>query len=224
MHTPAHVSDSLGLYYDMLSNLTIVSAKKELRKLIRERLRAVLQDSIKNQSNNVVSSVLRTTQFEKSKSVALYMSMQTEVQTLDLIRSCFDMNKEVYLPRCNTIFLEGRKRNFLSMLKIKSYEDILRLPQGNYNLLEPLDGEDVMDKGHLDLVILPGLAFTKEKSRLGQGAGFYDTFLNMYYQRFGQCPYLMGIGLREQLVEFVPTDVHDWLLDCVVIDDMNVFY
>lgn len=202
----------------------IVNAKKELRKLIRNRLRVVLQDSVKQQSNNVVSTVLRTSQFKKARSVALYMSMQTEVQTLDLIRFCFEMNKEVYLPRCNTIFLEGRKRNLLSLLKIRSFEDILHLPRGNYNLLEPLDGEDVMDKGNLDLIILPGLAFTKEKSRLGQGAGFYDAFLNMYYKRFRECPYLMGIGLREQLVKYIATDVHDWLLDCVVIDDMNVFY
>ena len=35
---------------------------------------------------------------------------------------------------------------------------------------------------NIDLIIVPGLAFSKEKYRLGQGKGYYDTFFKKIYQ------------------------------------------
>lgn len=45
-------------------------------------------------------------------------------------------------------------------------------PKGGHPRLEALDEES-----DLDLFIVPGLAFDKERGRLGQGAGFYDRYL-----------------------------------------------
>jgi 5-formyltetrahydrofolate cyclo-ligase len=82
----------------------------------------------------------------------------------------------------------------------------------------------------LDLMILPGVAFQvahdkhgKEVRRLGHGKGFYDFFLRRYGQRYGRLPTLVGVGLREQVLEEgqgeVPVGETDVLLDGVVDGD-----
>lgn len=73
--------------------------------------------------------------------------------------------------------LEGRKRNYLSMLEVSSYENVLQLePQGKYNLLEPICGNDIMDTGDLDVIIVPGVAFTKLKKDLAMELVFTMSF------------------------------------------------
>lgn len=56
----------------------------------------------------------------------------------------------------------------------------------------------------LDLVICPGLGFTKEGDRIGRGGGFYDRFLATVprAKRLGVC-------LPEQLLSHIPTREHD---------------
>ena len=65
-----------------------------------------------------------------------------------------------------------------------------------------------------DVVVVPGLAFTSDGRRCGQGAGWYDRFLP---GRRADCV-TIGVGFRTQLVDDVPTDVHDVVLDHVVTD------
>lgn len=141
-----------------------------------------------------------------------------EVQTLELIRYCFEQDKEVYLPRCSYVQAEGRKKNYMTMINVPNFQSVVGLkPQGKYKLLEPQDGKDVLEEGGLDLIIIPGVAFTRDKKRLGHGAGFYDEFLKVYHKKFGHVPYLLGVGLQEQLVDNIPKEDHDWDLDDLVI-------
>ena len=64
------------------------------------------------------------------------------------------------------------------------------------------------------LVLVPGLAFTRDGARLGRGGGFYDRLLN------GQAANAIkfGICFEFQVVDFVPSETHDVLLDAVVTD------
>lgn len=97
----------------------------------------------------------------------------------------------------------------------------------------------------LDLLIVPAVAFavdSKEKkiSRLGHGAGFYDEFIKRhcefvdYYNeklkkengedgngavKLRKYPFLLGVGLEEQMVDTVPTDDHDRNLDGLIVQD-----
>ena len=68
------------------------------------------------------------------------------------------------------------------------------------------------DPASVDVVIVPGLAFTLRGDRLGQGGGWYDRFLA------GLRPdaVTIGVGFREQLVDHLPVEPHDIRLDHVV--------
>ena len=69
------------------------------------------------------------------------------------------------------------------------------------------------------MLIVPGVAFSPSLHRMGHGAGFYDEYLSYYTTTHGSKPYILGVGLKEQLQVDVPTEKHDWNLDGLVIAD-----
>ena len=70
------------------------------------------------------------------------------------------------------------------------------------------------DPASVDVVIVPGTAFTAMGDRLGQGGGWYDRFLPGVRD---EC-ITIGVGFAPQLVESLPTEPHDVRLDLVVTD------
>ena len=87
-------------------------------------------------------------------------------------------------------------------------------------LTPEVDGPDLrvqpgdVDPTLLDVVVVPGLAFTPDGRRLGQGGGHYDRFL----PRLRPDCRTVGAGFAEQLVDDLPTEPHDVRLDVVVTD------
>jgi 5-formyltetrahydrofolate cyclo-ligase len=74
--------------------------------------------------------------------------------------------------------------------------------------------EDEVDPAWPDVVVLPGLAFTRAGDRLGQGGGWYDRFLTAVR---ADCTNI-GVGFDVQLVDDLPIEAHDVRLDCVVTE------
>ena len=63
-----------------------------------------------------------------------------------------------------------------------------------------------------NIVIVPGLGFTKDGARLGRGKGFYDRYLE------DKSVIKIGIGFEMQIEQDIPTDPHDIKMDFVVTD------
>lgn len=63
----------------------------------------------------------------------------------------------------------------------------------------------------LDIIIVPGLAFTERGERLGYGGGYYDRYLP-------RCPqaYKLALAFSEQILPQLPTDEYDCRLDAVI--------
>lgn len=73
----------------------------------------------------------------------------------------------------------------------------------------------------LDLVIVPGLGFTRQGHRLGRGKGYYDSFFENYRKKFGRFPVTVGLAFREQICNTLPTTEHDVQLDFVLFDECS---
>jgi len=74
--------------------------------------------------------------------------------------------------------------------------------------------------GGLDLMLVPGLAFTRSGQRLGRGKGYYDRYL----YRYRQLPDVnalttIALAFRQQIVGDIPTSEHDVVVDMVLFDD-----
>lgn len=63
-----------------------------------------------------------------------------------------------------------------------------------------------------EIIIVPGLGFTKSGKRLGRGKGFYDRYLEK------NSVIKIGIAFESQVLEDLPVDAHDVLMDFVVTD------
>ena len=74
--------------------------------------------------------------------------------------------------------------------------------------------ESDVDPAWPDVVIVPGLAFTVEGDRLGQGGGWYDRFL----ADARPDSTAIGVCFFEQVVGALPVEPHDVTMDLVVTD------
>lgn len=77
-----------------------------------------------------------------------------------------------------------------------------------------LPEDDELDPAWPDVIVVPGLAFTSDGRRLGQGGGWYDRFLPA---RRSDCV-MIGVCFSPQLLDDVPVDEHDVVLDLVLTD------
>ncbi|KAK9367254.1 hypothetical protein V1509DRAFT_627449 [Lipomyces kononenkoae] len=181
-----------------------------------------------------------------------------EVRTDLLMRNMFEDDKSVFLPRIvpTTTLSPGQQqllqmaqmrlqnmqmsRYFpflsISMLRMPDIESVLGLvvedaKANSFTVKEPTEGEDAFDVGGLDLLIVPGLGFTKSCTRIGHGKGFYDNFIRLHkvwsqYNGISE-PAIIGVSLEEQLIQptaiedymDLPKEDHDEILDAVVVGD-----
>lgn len=77
----------------------------------------------------------------------------------------------------------------------------------------PLEPEDGMPAPPPDLILVPGLAFTRDGHRLGRGGGYYDRWLAT--QR--GIP-TVGICFSCQLVDSLPVESHDLRVDAILTE------
>lgn len=63
-----------------------------------------------------------------------------------------------------------------------------------------------------DIVIVPGLGFSKDGARLGRGKGFYDRYLE------DKSVIKIGIGFEMQIEEHIPSEPHDVKMNFLVTD------
>lgn len=201
-------------------------AKRTLRAKVKAKLTKITHSSLTEQSARICQTLVESPHYKSSETIALYMNMDAgEVKTMEMIQHAFKDGKQVYLPKVTRLesFSTkrfGKQKSCLEMLQVESLDQVLNLtPQGPYRLLEPAHGSNVLNSAGLDLIIVPGVAFTKDCRRMGHGAGFYDDFIKRYVETTGKAkPFLIGVGLKEQLVETVPCEPHDERLDAVIID------
>jgi 5-formyltetrahydrofolate cyclo-ligase len=76
------------------------------------------------------------------------------------------------------------------------------------------EGEPPPDPLTIDVVIVPGTAFTPGGDRLGQGGGWYDRFLKTVRP---DCV-TIGVAFAPQIVDELPVEPHDVRIHKVVTD------
>ena len=165
-------------------------SKDEVRTLAKARRRA-LSISERADANAIITD--KVVEFIGSgKRVLAYYSYNNEVDTKDMIRRLKDNGNVVYLPRVHGDGLE-----------VVEYKDEVMTDK----LYEP-DGQAV--NVTLDVVIVPLVAYDRNKYRLGYGKGYYDRFLSTNKAK------KIGIAYKTQEVEDVFHEAHDIKLDVIV--------
>ena len=85
------------------------------------------------------------------------------------------------------------------------------LQPGPFGLLTPIRPASSLEP---QLVLVPGLAFSRQGDRLGRGAGFYDRYL----AGLGTAVRTIGVAFHLQLIDELPRDAHDFQVRSVVTE------
>ena len=86
-----------------------------------------------------------------------------------------------------------------------------QLALGRWGIWEPTDEAPLLsDYSRLDLVVVPGVAFSSDGRRLGRGKSFYDRFLPLVPRAA-----FVGVCYPCQVVEQIPADPWDIGMDIV---------
>ena len=169
--------------------------KEELRKeYLEKRL------SLKNPLSDMIiyNKVIRGIhQFDK---VLIYVSKDTEIDTLDIIKYCLHNNIKVAVPKCI--------KDDLVFYYISSLDELVL---GKFNVLEP-NNRRVVKSYKNSLCITPGLVFDNEGYRIGYGKGYYDRFFNKYDG------VKIGITYKDTLLESIPHEEYDNQVDFIITD------
>ena len=173
--------------------------KKELRKQIRELKRAMTEEQIVSSSQRLGELFLASEFYKNAKTIYGYLPYNQEVRTVPMLEQAIKDGKRVAVPKCY-----GDEMRFIYM------DDLTQVENGYANIPEPIaDGPVADDK--TALVLMPGMAFTKNGDRMGYGGGFYDKFLAAEPDH----PTL-ALCYAFQMVESLPTEEYDIPVDCVL--------
>ena len=186
-------------------NGSICDRKNELREEYKKIRNNINIKSKEQKTEEITKRFINTTQFKNAEIIAIYKSFSSEVSTEEIIKYALKSGKKIALPRVN--------KSKLDFYEIKSIDE--KLIKSNFGIEEPIENSKTfVDKQKIDLVVVPGLAFDKEKNRLGYGGGFYDRFLA------GINALKIGICFDEQLLknETLPVKETDIKLDIIITD------
>ena len=139
--------------------------KKELRRTIRERKRAMTEEEIVSRSEALGVLFAQSEAYKAAKTIYGYLPYNQEVRTVPMLEQALKDGKRVAVPK-----VYGDEMKFLYL------DDLTKVEKGYAGIPEPIADEPVADD-ETALVLMPGLAFDPQGHRIGYGGGFYDKFL-----------------------------------------------
>ena len=139
--------------------------KQELRRMIREKKRAMTVAEIATKSEALGELFRQTDAYRNAKTIYGYLPYNQEVRTVAMLEQAIRDGKRVAVPKCY-----GDEMKFIFM------EDLSLVEKGYANIPEPIADGPIADD-ETALVLMPGLAFDPQGHRIGYGGGFYDKFL-----------------------------------------------
>ena len=171
--------------------------KKAVRQMVRAEIAKLSKEEKTSLSTAIFDKIYQLEEVEQSSTIALFVALGDEPQT-DLAIAKLAKTKRVVVPR-----IEGKEMEF--------YDISEGVQKGAFGIMEPVATTPI-EPSEIDVMIVPGVAFTPSGARLGRGKGFYDKYLSHSDFR----AYTIGVCYPCQVVEELPTEEHDKRLDCVI--------
>ncbi len=132
--------------------------------------------------------------------VALYAPLPHEVNLMPLLHE--HPQHRYAFPRC----LPGRQLAFHGVGS--PAEDLV---PGDMGILTPRASLPCLEPEAIDLLLVPGVAFTESGERLGYGGGYYDNFIPRCRNAR-----ILALAFAQQMVSGIPCEAHDLCLPQVL--------
>lgn len=178
--------------------------KSELRKQVLQEMKTLPREQKQFIDQTLTERLLQHPFYQEAKVIATYLSFSHEFQTQELIEQALKDGKKVLIPKT---YLKGR-------MDFVVYNP-QQLVKTSFGLLEPQGNLEVVDASQIDLIHVPGLAFTTEGYRIGYGGGYYDRYLKHFPG------HTLSTIYPCQVQQFMPEN-HDIPVQEVLIDEGNL--
>ena len=140
---------------------------------------------------------------KKIKRIALYFPSNFELNVLKILEFNNISSQDILLP----VIDKNNRMNFFSWKK----NDVLFVNE--FGILEPTKTIVKIP----DIILVPILAFDKNKYRLGYGKGFYDRYLNKYLKQFKNI-LTVGVAFSFQRHHKLPINHNDFKLNFIITE------
>lgn len=148
-------------------------------------------------SADIFVEIKKLSLYRKAKTVMFYLSSGSEVITDFMVNSALDNGKTVVVPA-----IENSENRKMYAVKISRLEDACQSVCG---IRQPgISPRDIVEKGDVDLVFVPGIAFDARGYRTGYGKGYYDRWLKSV-----PLEKTVGLAYDFQITDKLPTEEYD---------------
>ncbi|MBB6284859.1 5-formyltetrahydrofolate cyclo-ligase [Geobacillus subterraneus] len=178
--------------------------KQELRRRMLDRLRQLSAAEKQAYDRQIAAYLYQWPQWQEAQVIAITVARGTEVDTVPIIERAWQEGKTIGVPKCNPM------TKTMTFRRIASFAQLEKAYAG---LLEPIEEQTtVIDRGEFDLIIVPGVCFTKTGYRIGYGGGYYDRYLP------GVAAATAALAYSFQVVEDIPVEDHDVPVEFMITD------
>ena len=133
-----------------------------MRALVEQKRRIMSPEEVAAESGRIIAQIEQMSAFREAKTVLLFYPIHNEVDLRPLLTK-YKGQKIFLLPVTHRHSMEVRPYDG---------EDMMR--RGRLGVPEP---QTSTYRGHIDLIIVPGVVFDQHRHRIGRGGGYYDRFL-----------------------------------------------
>ena len=169
--------------------------KEKLRKKIIASLRQLSPAEKSAKEEQFYKLLFASELWQTAQSIGVTLSRGFEWNTAPIIQRAWKEGKSVSVPK------SIHASRALHFYQIDHFDQV---GEGYFGLNEPIpEKTKKVDDKKIDLMIVPGVVFTKKGYRIGFGGGYYDRFLKGFTQP------TLSIVSECQLSEDIPVEPHD---------------
>lgn len=185
--------------------------KKEIRSYMRVLRKSLTLSEQYIASQLITNKIISLDNIQKATHIAIFISIDGEINTNLLIQTLLLMNKIIYLPK-----LPSLNSQYLSFVQ---YNLSIPLIRNRLNIYEPKHNTCTsISPKILDILFIPLVAFDEQGNRLGMGGGFYDKILNNWGNKIKDTCVCIGLGYDFQKIptHFLPVEPWDVKLSKII--------
>lgn len=175
--------------------------KQELRKHLKAKRDGLSPAQVNLSSEKITQHILACDAYKNAKLIMGYLAFGKEISVDKVLLQALADGKQVVVPFI-TSSTEMKAALFTGMGKLCLDRFKIRSVAQPVTLIAPQE---------IDLILVPGVAFSGDGSRMGMGAGYYDRFLRHAHQAI-----TLGIAYDVLIQEQLPTDEYDISVHYVV--------
>lgn len=182
--------------------------KKEMRNMVRQHLMKMDRGTYLSRSDLIQYKLLQEPSIIEGETIAVTMSRFPEVETRLIIEAFWKMEKTVCVPKCDPLTRE---------MIFYAISDFSQLEKVYMDIEEPIIGcTERISKEQIDVMIVPGVVFSKAGYRIGFGGGYYDRYLQKF--EGGK----ISLAFDEQVKDCIPAAPHDIPVDIILTDKKRI--